>query len=81
MVTGKMEPFRQGEVDIAPTEYCQLGRFCFNGRELIPFPETNSEFTPENVWLEYEFPFWGPGLFPLKVVLTRMVGNPSCDSL
>ena len=27
------------------------------GDSILPTPETNSEFTPENGWLEYSFPF------------------------
>ena len=30
-----------------------------SGRDsILPTPETNSKFTPENGWLEYSFPFW-----------------------
>ena len=36
-------------------------------------PETNSEFTPENGWLEDEisFPFWGPAYFQRRTVSFR----------
>ena len=34
-------------------------------REICTLPETNSEFTPENGWLEYDCFLLGPGLLLL----------------
>ena len=40
----------------------------------ITFPETNSEFTPENGWLEYdELSFWELAYFQVRTVSLRGV--------
>ena len=62
LITASEKAAKQGEVSalletagkLVMLNYFAAGRFQAGG---VTLPETNSEFTPENGWLEYQFPF------------------------